>query len=826
MRYAAVLALIALAAVLSSQPAPRNTVGLQSDGSFLLASGWRVKPAGRQVPLDTLPMSSALSPDGKYLLVLNGGYKPPSISVLNAATMNELSRVPVKDAWLGLTMTSNGRMVYVGGGSQAKVYEFTFSPEGALQPAREFELIPEAERTHAHFTGDVMLSPDGRLLYAAMLHQDTIAVINLQTGRVIERIKTGRRPYRMLFHPDGRSFFVTSWGDGTLYHHKAETGERLGMLRLGPHTTDMVWSKRKPALEEGEPLGWSSRLFITAGNTNSVYVVGLTDVKDMRQVETINVGLTPRHPLGMTPSAVALNAVEDKLYVVCSDANAVAAVDVSEARSKVQGFVPVGWYPTAARVMPDNRLIVLNGRGQRSFPNPEGPNPTKRRAPLHEGNVAVQYVGVIQLGSASVIDPFTPEQLEEYTRTVYELSPYRDRNVVERWQLSESPFVSRAGKPGLIEHVIYIVKENRTYDQVLGDLGKGNGDPSLNLFNEKIAPNHHKLAREFVLFDNFYVNADVSADGHNWATAAIAPDYTQRMWPNSYASRRRHYDYEGGEPANTPPAGYIWTNVLSAGLSMRNFGYFTENLKNPGADGVQWKNIKDPALAPVTSRYYRGFDMDYRDADRAAVFLKEFAEMERTGQMPRFIIMRLGNDHTSGTSPGKWTPQANFADNDFALGQIVEAVSKSKFWGKTAIFVVEDDAQNGPDHVDSHRSPAFILSPFTRRGIIDSTQYSQAAMIRTMGLILGLRPMTQFDGGALPMFNAFSTAASMTPYEPVRPQVNMNDRNPEGNPTAARTLRMDFEEADRIDDDELNDILWQAIKGGRAPAPVRSIFAR
>jgi DNA-binding beta-propeller fold protein YncE len=827
MRFVALIALVALAAILSSQPAPSPWVGRQEDGSFLLVSGWRVKPAGQQVPLDTMPMASVLSPDGKYLLVLNAGYRPPSISVMSAASMTELSRVPVKnDAWLGLAITTSGRFVYVGGGSQAVVHEFTFSPEGQLAPARTFVLVPEAERNHTHFTGDVMLSPDGRLLYAAMLHQDAIAVINLQTGRVIERIKTGRRPYRMQFHPDGKSFFVTSWADGSVFHHKAETGERLGQIRLGPHTTDMVWSGKKPKDSEGEPVGWSSRLFVTAGNTNTVFVVGLTDSKDMRLVESINVALTPRHPLGMTPSAVALNPAENRLYVVCSDANTVAVADISEARSRVTGFIPTGWYPTAAHVMPDDRLVVFNGRGERSFPNPDGPSPFRRRSPQHLGNVAVQYVGDIQIGSASVIPPPSTEDLDRYSRTVYDLSPYRDRNVVERWQTADNPFIANRERPSLIQHVIYIVKENRTYDQILGALGKGNGDPKLTLFGEKNAPNHYKLAREFVLFDNFYVNADVSADGHNWATAAIAPDYTQRMWPNSYGGRRRHYDYEGGEPANTPPAGYIWTNVLAAGLSMRNYGYFVENLKTPAADGSQWSVVRDPALATVTSRKYRGYDLEYTDVDRVKVFLSELAEFERTGQMPRFIIMRLGNDHTYGTAPGKLTPQSMVADNDYALGMLVEAVSKSKFWPKTAIFVVEDDAQNGADHVDSHRAPAYILSPFTRRPVVDSTLYNQAAMIRTMGLILGLRPLTHFDGGARPMFAAFSTQANNAPYEASPPQMPLTDRNPAGNPTAARTLRMNFSEADMIDDDEMNEILWLAIKGTEPPAPVRSYFSR
>ena len=288
----------------------------------------------------------------------------------------------------------------------------------------------------------------------------------------------------------------------------------------------------------------------------------------------------------------------------------------------------------------------------------------------------------------------------------------------------DNPIPSRPGDPSPIQHVIYIVKENRTYDQVFGDLGRGNGDPRLTLFGGSTDPNQHKLANEFVLFDNFYVNSDVSADGHNWATAAIAPDYVQKMWPNSYAGRRKHYDYEGGEPAATPPAGYIWTNVLAAGLSMRNYGYFATNLPEPAPGGRQIEKVRDPGLTKVTNMKYRAFDLDYPDVDRAKVFLADLAEFEQTGQMPRLIFMRLGNDHTSGTAAGKIAPLSAMADNDYALGMVVEGVSKSRFWPTTAIFVMEDDAQNGPDHVDSHRSAAFVISPYTRRGVVDSTMYN------------------------------------------------------------------------------------------------------
>ena len=819
------LALLIAAVTLVSQPAPPERVGPIAGGGFLLNSGWRLTPAGTQVPLDTFPMASALSPDGRYLLVLNGGYNPPSISVLDTAGAREISRVPVADAWLGLTFSPKGDRVYVGGGSRASVFEFTFS-QGTLQPARTFVVVPDEKRTNRDFIGDVALTPDGRLIYAADLYHDSLVVINPQSGMVIDHIKTGRRPYRILFQPGGQSFFVTSWTDGSVGHYQTQDGSLITTVRLAPHPTDMVWRAGKNEPAEGEP-GWVARLFVAAANTNSAYTVGVSESNELALVETINVAMTPRQPVGMTPSALALSPDGKRLYVVCSDANAVAVVDVSGDRSNVLGFIPSGWYPTAARSLTDGRLVVLNGRGLRSFPNLQGPNPTRRPEPVHLGVKAVEYVGRLQTGTASFIDPITDQHLRDYSEAVLANSPYRDARLDDAGTGNASPIPSRPGVPSPVEHVIYIVKENRTYDQVFGDMKEGNGDRSLVLFGEQITPNQHKLAREFVLLDNFYVNSDVSADGHNWSTAAIAPDYVQKMWPNSYAGRRKLYDYEGQEPTAVPPAGYLWTNAAAAGVAMRNYGYFVNNRKSPAVDGTQIESVRDPVLRKVTNAHYRGFDLEYPDVERAKVFLRDLAEFESSGQMPRLVFMRLGNDHTSGTTPGKIAPLSSVADNDYALGMIVEGVSRSRFWSKTAIFVLEDDAQNGPDHVDSHRSPALVISPYVRRHAVDSTMYNTTSMLRTIELVLGLNPMTQFDAGARPMNAAFQAVPDTAPYTAEKPRIALDERNPAASPTAARSLKFDFSAEDRVDDDELNDILWLAVRGhGAPPPPTRSYFAR
>lgn len=820
LKYRIVLAIafVSLVAMLGSQPAPREQVGPLPGGAFLLNSGWRLDPAGRQVTLDTLPMSTALSPDGKYLLVLNGGYRPPSVSVIDTSSGRVTGSVPVADGWLGLAISPKGDMVYVGGGSKASLFEFAFA-NGVLTAARTFVVVPQAQRGAQDFIGDVAFSPDGRLLYAANLYRDSILVVNPQSGMVIGQFKTGRRPYRILFHPDGKSFFVTHWADGTLGQYDTAGGSLMGQaVRVGAHASDMLWRDGAPETAAGEAPPYAARIFVAAAHTNHVFSLGVTAAKDVSVVESINIAMTPRQPIGMTPSALGLSADSKRLFVACSDANAAAVVDVAEGRSRVEGFIPTGWYPTAVRALANGTLVILNGKGLRSYPNAQnGPNPAKRASPVHAGEPAppaVQFVARMQTGTASWIEPFTVEQLNAWTARTLANSPYRD----EKLDLA-SPLPK-------IEHVIYIVKENRSYDQVLGDLKEGNGDASLVLFGENSTPNLHKLAREFVLLDNFYVNSDVSADGHNWSTAAIAPDYVQKMWPNKYANRRATYDFEEQDPLSLPPAGYLWTNAAAAGVSMRNFGYMVNNKPNAAPGAEQITGVRDPVLAKVTNPLFRGFDLNYADVDRTKVFLNELAEYEKTGNMPRLILMRLGNDHTSGATAGKIAPLSAAADNDYAVGLLVEGVSKSRFWASTAIFILEDDAQNGPDHVDSHRSPAFVISPWVKRHAVDSSMYNTTSMLRTMELLLGLKPMTHFDAGARPMTAAFQSQPNPAPYAAEKPRISLEEKNPDATAAAARAARMDFEEADENDDDELNDILWRAIRKDAPPPPMRSIFGR
>jgi DNA-binding beta-propeller fold protein YncE len=745
----------------------RTQPGPQADGTTLLPTGWSISPTGKQIPLSTLPMSVALSPDDRYLLALNGGFLPPSISLIDLASETETAQVPVKDAWHGITFNKSGDKVYVGGGSEASVFEFGFQ-KGKLTPLRVFPVALAQQKKASDFAGDVLLDAEGRFLYVANVFRDSITVMNSQTGIVVREFPTGRRPYRLRLGPGGKTLLVSHWADASVGLYDLADGRLLEKAAVGLHPTDMLLQPwQREGSEDGRP-ALTARLFVACANTNSVFVFGLTDSARFHPLERIPVGPTPNAPGGSLPTALALRRDGAWLYAVVSGNNAIVVADVSEERAELLGAIPTGWFPTAAAAGADGRLFYLNGKGDGSKPAPRGPDPTRR-------GEEQQYVASLQAGSLGIVALLNDETIAQLTDRVIANTLYDDSVMSSAEVPAGSPIPGRPGDPSPIRYVIYVVKENRTFDQVLGDFPGAEGDPALVVFGEDTAPNHRKLAREFALLDNFYTSGDVSADGQNWSFAALANDFIEKLWPSYYGRRRAVYDFEGGEPAAVPPAGYLWTNARAAGLTVRNYGVWSAGAQ-AGGPAV----VKDPGLATDSNRDYPAFDLDVPDQTRVEEFLREWSEFEASGEPPRLMLVRLPNDHTAGRAPGRPTAKAMMAEHDYALGRLVEAVTKSKFWPQTAIFVVEDDAQDGADHIDSHRAPAFVISPYARRGFVDGTLYSTPSALRTIELILGLRPMTQFDAAAPPMAAAFISQPDNASYEAVRPKQSFDERNPPG----------------------------------------------
>lgn len=822
------VAVLVIGGVVFSQRGRIHTVGPTEGGGFLLNTGWRIRPAGKNIPLSTLPMSYALAPGGRLLAVLNGGFAPASVSLVDLETARESARVTIGDGWRGLAFSPAGDKLYAGNGSRGSLTEFRV--EGTnLSIERKIALYPDEKPGAPHLIADVVAG-NGTLLVADE-EQDKVTVVDPAQARVLRSFAVGRNPYAMLLSPDGKDLFISSWSTAQVIEYRLSDGAQLARIPVGAHPTEMVWlppPNGRPSNDDDKRASSFPRLAVACANTNFVYVLekqrGAWRVK-----EKINVALTPRQPVGMTPSALSLSPDKHHLYVACSDANAVAVIQVTGPASKVLGFVPTGWYPTAVSALRGGRLLVLNGKGLGSHPNPDGPNFTRRRQP----GVRFEYVAAIQEGSASLISNLSGAELQASTRTVLENSPYRDSLLQSAGIEKGNPVPDTPGGPTPINHVVLLMKENRTYDQVLGDMKEGNGDPNLVLFGEKVTPNHHKLAREFVLLDNFYVNADVSADGYYWTTAAIDPDSDLKTWPMEYAGRR-YPPLEGPNMfsivPNTPegirqaPGGFIWDKAAEAGVSFYNYGFSAVNLPHPPETGIQIEDVRDPVLKPHTNYYFRQHDRSFSDVKRIQVFLSDLVAWEKKGEMPRLIVMTIGNDHTEGTRPGSCTPISCVADNDQSVGVMVEGLSKSRFWASTAMFILEDDAQDGPDHVDSHRSPAYVISPYSRRGVVDSTLYNTTSVLRTIQLILGLKPMTMFDASARPMANAFANSPNLVPYHHEPPRVPLDEKNPERSPTAARSEKLDFSASDMADEHELNDILWIAIKGTPAPPSVHSRF--
>jgi DNA-binding beta-propeller fold protein YncE len=837
-------------------PPPRVLPGLHADGFVQLPNQWRLKPAGKQLEVGNFPVNMAVHPSGQYLAVLHAGYQEHEVMIidLNRAKQKIVSRVAVDQTFYGLCFSPDGRRLYASGGELEVVHEFEFS-RGLLGNARTVSLAGAGEKL---IVGGLATDAIGRELFACCTWGDVVVrvpadnpenrtVIHVGVAKAGEKKEKpkgdppsppdgrkdpkdgdprkkepakstvadrGVHPYACLPSPDGKFLYVSLWADAHIAVIDLEKNEVVKRVPTAPHPTEMVVDANRKAL------------YVACANSTQVSVFEIDD--DFEAVQTINCALYPSAPNGNTPNSLTL-LPEGILLVANADANNLSVFNVTARKKAVPlGFIPTGWYPTSVRFDPvDKKIYVANGKGLSSKSNRNGPNPDQPARNLGE------YIGAIIKGTVSVIDVPTPEAMAAHTKLAYACSPLQRDSVVHSEDVEENnPIPRKLGDASPIKHCIYIIKENRTYDQVFGDLPQGNGEKELCLFPEAVTPNHHKLAREFVLLDNFYVDGEVSADGHEWSMGAYATDFVEKYWPLSYRGSPRQrlaYPSEGAmDYVARPSGGYIWDRCAEAKRTYRTYGEWVGNGKK-NADGTfEDSHATVKALEGHFDPKFRGFDLDYPDVKRADRFIEELGRFEKEGSLPQLTILRLPNDHTSGTKVGKPTPTAAVADNDLALGMVVEAVSKSKFWKETAIFVLEDDAQNGPDHVDAHRSPALVISPYTKRKTVDSTMYTTSSVLRTMELILGLKPMSQFDAAARPMYRSFTGTADVMAYSHEVPKADLKAVNLAGAFRADWSERANLEKEDQLDDLVFNEIIWKAVKGkdSEMPPPVRAAFFR
>jgi YVTN family beta-propeller protein len=803
-----------------------SLVGTQPDGSVLLPNGQVITPAGVQIEVNDRPLGIALSPDGSQAAVATASnFATRALHIIDLGARTVAQTLSIGNSFAGVAYSPDGNTLYVGGGADNDVKIFTRSASGQWAQTPRIAIAASAP-------SGLSLSPAGDKVYVALNRAHALGIIDTNTRTVVQ-VPTGAFPYATATTKDGLKVYVSNWGgrlaqagDATDGSNPVVVDPATGIANNGTISVyDTAAQKIAKTIEVGlHPSamalsGDGSRLYVANANSDSISVVNTaTDLI----AGTIDVRLNDL--LGSAPNAIAVSDDGRTLYVAHAGNNAVAVVDTLERRA-IRGFIPVGWFPTALALTKDDQLLVGNGYGFGSI------------APSPAGSAGRSYAD--RKGYVSVVDVPNRRDLARFTQQVRENNEslggdHAARNE-DHGPGGPHPIPLHTGQRSPIEHVIYIIKENRTYDQIFGDLPQGNGDPALAMFGRTVTPNIHALAEQFVLFDNYYTAGDQSALGHQWCDEAYSNDYVHK-----YGNARN--DFAGTNPMAFAPTGFLWDNAIRHRRSARIFGEFTnQTVKTPSNATwldffTAWKNgTPGPGLVgntsvksaqPITSPIFPGYDMGIPEQVRADLFLREFRMFEQNRNLPHLIVMLLPIDHTNGTSPGFPTPRAMVADNDRAVGLIVDAVSHSRYWPKTAIFVTEDDAQNGVDHVDGHRSEALVISPYTRRGAVDSTLYSTVNIVRTIEQILGLPPMNQFDGAAITMRNAFTRKPNLAPFEALPNEIPLDEMNPavaslQGlqRELALASLAMDFSQPDNAPEDVLNRAIWHSVKGYNVPYP-------
>jgi YVTN family beta-propeller protein len=821
MKYAYMsLLAVSLVAGGCNSPSPRveaENVAQDPAGPRRLPTGRTLDPAGVSYDLGSMPLAIALSPEKDRVIALLNGWREQGIQVIDRASGRVLQKIPLPAVFLGVVFSPDGRSLYVSGGNQDVIYRFDWRDRVAkladsIALAVKTEGAPmgmAAANEGSRYPAGIAISPDGRTLYAAENLGDSLAVIDLAQRRVVQRLGTERYPYGVAVAPDG-TVFASAWGGWTVSVFSPRANGTLGetaRVPVGRHPSALALNAS------------GSRLFVASGSTDKITVL---DTKTRNVVATLNDASPAGIGEGSTPNALALSADGTRLFVAEADNNAVAVFDLAAgtaasssaaASDALIGRIPVGWYPSAVAV-DGNDVIVINGKGKGTAPNPKHSQPNGRDLPHSPDYTLGQINGTLTIIPAA-------------NATVTDFAALSQRVAsANGWNL---PAATTKYPP--FEHVIYVIKENRTYDQVLGDLPQADGDRSLVFFPRAVSPNHHALAERFGIFDRFFVNAEVSPDGHNWSTAAYVTDYAEKTIPSNYSGRGRSYDYEGlnrdalpEDDVAEPSSGYLWNLADRAGITYRNYGEYV----NVPEDSSSLKDSAyiptKPSLAAHTNRAYPGWSLEIPDQVRIEIWLKEFQEFVRAGKLPALEFVRLPNDHTSGATAGSPTPRAYMADNDLALGRLIEALSKSPFWKNTVVFVLEDDAQSGPDHVDSHRSPLLVISPYNRGNVIHRFA-NTSDVVATIEDILGLGRMSQFDHYGRPLREIWETTPDLSPYSALTPAVSLKEVNPKKGAMAEASKKLTLNVEDASDDDVFNRILWTTIKGDKPYPGTRRMSA-
>jgi YVTN family beta-propeller protein len=807
-------------------------VGPAPTGGHIVSTYQALHPAGQSLEFTGRPVDLVLSPDGRTLYVKDNR----GLLIIDVATWTlrqELKFAAGAGSTHGIVVTRDGARVFVTT-AQNMLWEAKFEKADTLSWGRKIAL-PGPGGSGNSQPGGLALSGDEKRAYVCLSRNNSLGIVDLESGMLTKEVPVGVAPFDVALKADGKTAFVSNWGGR---HPKAgeKTAKSSGTdtlvddrtvaasgtvsvvdLDLGQETVQIATGLHPSDLEVSAD---QATLYVANANSDTVSVI---DTTSLRVVESVLVRPDPSLPFGSAPNALALGKDGKTLFVANGGNNSVAVVALT-AKPKLEGFIPTAWYPGAV-ISDGNFLFVANVKGLGS----------RQPGEEKQGWNSRRYLGTVN----KVKIPTTPV-LQAYTRQAN--ADARVPQILRAWEKNASrkkpvPVPGRLGEPSVFEHVVYIIKENRTYDQVFGDLPQGNADPALCVFGREVSPNHHALAEQFALLDNYYCNGVLSADGHAWAMEGYATDYLEK----SFGGFTRSYPFAGDDPLSYSATGFIWDNVLLHGLSFRNYGEMSttepvpkdaswpaiyENHRTNG-NAIAFKHdLQIETLRRFSCPQSPGWNMRIPDTIRADVFLKEFTENEKQGEWPNLVIIYLPSDHTSGTRVGSPTPRAQVADNDLAVGRIIERISRSRFWPKTCIFVNEDDPQAGFDHVDGHRSLCLVVSPYTKRGAVVSKFYNQTSVLHTMERMLGLPPMNQMDSLAPLMTDCFTGTPNFSPYTCLQNNIALDEMN---KPTAqlqglelywaGQSLAQPLDEADQADEDTLNRIIWHSVKGVDSPYP-------